>query len=112
MDFFTQLADISLLKYLPELVAWGTGITLAILMVRRGGSKAERLLLAGCCLMLIARVLSVTLRGMIPWLQEEEISAQGLGLIMSISGIPSLAGFVCLIIAFWMRFRRKRQETS
>jgi len=31
----------------PQLVAWTVAIILAVMMVRRGGGKAEKLLLAG-----------------------------------------------------------------
>jgi len=109
METSVQIVEISMLRHVPELVAWGIGLVLAIIMVARGGRKAEKLLLAGCSLMLLAQVIAATLRGMTPWIQEQEISAKEFGLIMSISGIPSLAGLVCLIWAFLARFRKKKQ---
>jgi hypothetical protein len=112
MNTSVQIVGISVLRYIPELVAWLFGIVLAVLMVKRGGGKTEKMLLAGCCLLFAAQLISLSLSGMIPWLREQSMSAQQLGLTLSISGIPSLAGFICLIIAFWTRFRVRRQEAA
>jgi len=108
MSTSVQIVDISILRFIPAIVAWLVGIVLAVLMVRRGGVKAEKLLLAGCSLMLFTQVIATIIRGMTPWLQEQSLSAQQFGLVLSISAIPSLAGFVCLVIAFWVRFRTGR----
>ena len=76
-------------------------------MLRRGGGGVEKLFLAGCALMFAVEIISVSLDGMMPWISEQRISARGLGIIRLVfSGIPSMAGFVCLILAFWFRFRR------
>ncbi len=108
-----QIVEISILKYLPELLAWGIGIFLAVLMLRRGGSKAEKMLLAGCSLMFAVKVISWCLGIMTPWIREQAISAQGMGIIYSLAaGLPSLAGFICLVIAFWVRFRVERQVAA
>jgi membrane-bound metal-dependent hydrolase YbcI (DUF457 family) len=104
-----QIVEISTLRYIPEIAAWAFGIVLAVLMVRRGGSKAEKLLLAGCALMFALEILSMVFAGMMPWIREQRISAQEVGIINSlVIGLPSLAGFVCLILAYWFRFRRRR----
>ena len=108
-----QIVEISILKHLPEFLAWGIGIFLAVLMVRRGGGKAEKLLLAGCCLMFTVKVISWCLGIMTPWIREQAISAQGMGFIYSLAaGLPSLAGSICLVIAFWVRFRVERQVVA
>jgi len=112
MDTSIQVVEISLLRYVPELVAWVIGLVLAIIMVRQGGGKAEKLLLAGCSLMFLVGIISVLLGSMTPWLLEQRISAQEFGLIRSISIIPSLAGFICLILAFFVRFKTKKQEAT
>jgi hypothetical protein len=111
MDLF-ELGWSDILGIIPELLAWGTGIVLAIIMVRRGGTKAEKLLLSGCCLMLAVRFISLFLDGLTPWLLDQRISASEYGLIRSITAVPALAGIVCLIIAFWVKFRRKKQVTA
>ena len=106
-----EAAGLRLLENIPEIAAWGTGIVLAVMMVRRGGGKAEKLLLAGCCLMFIIELGHPFLIELARRLSEDRFGAVTYGAIISIpSTILGLAGFVCLIIAFWIRFRRKRQE--
>jgi hypothetical protein len=112
MDTTVQTINISTFRYVPELIAWAIGVILAVIMVRRGGLKAEKLLLAGCSLMFAADIISLLLGCMVPRLHEQGISAQQFGLIMSISGIPSLAGLVCLVWAFLAKFRKRRQAPA
>ena len=111
MDLF-ELGWYDILRSSLEFVAWGIGIALAIIMVGRGGTKAEKLLLAGCCLMFAVRLIMLSLDGLSSWLLDQKISAPEYGLIRTISAVPALAGFVCLVIAFWMKFRRKKQESA
>jgi hypothetical protein len=101
---------IQILNHIPELAAWGIGTAVGLVMVRRSGTKAEKLFLAGCSLMFLAGIISLSLGSAISWLKEQRISAQEFGFIMSSSGPPALAGLVCLVIAFWSRFRVNRQE--
>jgi len=115
MDDSIQLFDIYTLRHIPELVAWAIGIALAIIMVRRGGSKAEKLLLSGCCLMFVIALIHPFLSGLVQWMRYEQIlnSAQSIGILYSIPlGVLGIAGFVCLVIAFWLRFWRRKPETA
>jgi hypothetical protein len=110
-----QIVEISILRYIPELLAWGFGIALAVLMVRRGGGKTEKLFLAGCSLIFVTRLASPLLSGFVQRLVSEQGMsyidiAQTVGLAVSLPmGILGLAGFVCLVLAFWMRFWSRRQ---
>jgi len=109
MDYFASVGPTFLSKS-PILVAWIVGIVFAARMLKRGGGKAERLLLIGCCLMLTESLVSPFSKMLIPWLiDEQSMSFQRVGFIMSIANIPlaiiSLAGIVCLVYAFWMKFR-------
>lgn len=109
MDYFAPVGPALLFKS-PILVAWIVGIVIAARMLKKGGEKAERLLLIGCCLMLAKTLISPFTHAIILWLiSERTITAQGIGFMMSIVQIPlgiiSLAGIVCLVIAFWMKFR-------
>ena len=107
-----ETAGLRLLENIPVIAAWGTGLVLSVMMVRRGGSKAEKLLLTGCCLMLIMELVRPFLIEIVRQLAEDHFSAATFGAIIGIPlSILSLAGFVCLIIAFWLRFRRKKQES-
>ena len=108
-----MLFDTSWLRASPEIVAWLIGIVLAIVMVRRGGHRAEKLLLAGCSLMLAARLISLLLTNVMPWIREQAMSAAEFGLALSLlAGVPALAGIICLGLVFWLRFRPKRWETA
>jgi hypothetical protein len=107
-----ETAGLRLLENIPAIAAWCTGLVLAVIMLKRGGGKAEKLLLAGCCLMLIIELVQPFLVELARQLSEERYGVVGFAMIISVpSSIVSLAGFVCLIIAFWMRFRRKKQES-
>ena len=113
MSYFEMVFP-SLLRNTPELVAWLFGIVLAVFMVRWGGGRAEKLLLAGCSLMCAVQLVGPFLSGFVSLLLREGWqSPQTPGLILSLPmGILGLAGFVCLVLAFWMRFRRMRQELA
>ena len=100
----------SLLVSIPVLLAWLVGIVLAVRMVRRGGGKAEKLLLIGCSLMFVAQVVRPFLQGLAIWLVAEYgmTRAGTSGLVISLpTSILSMAGIVCLIFAFWMRWKSK-----
>jgi len=107
MESFVQIISPLLLRHIPELVAWLSGIVLAVLMVRRGGCKTEKLLLAGCCLMFVASLAS-------PFVSYLNI-AQPRWWVKWVTlpiGILGLAGLVCLVWAFWVRFRAQRQVSA
>jgi len=100
----------SLLGSSPILVAWLVGIVLAVRMVRRGGGKAEHLLLIGCSLMFVAQIIRPFLTALTLWLVHEQgmtrAGASGLALSLPIS-ILSMAGIICLIYAFWVKFKAR-----
>ncbi|MFC2070191.1 hypothetical protein ACFLTB_03340 [Chloroflexota bacterium] len=105
------------MRSIPGLAAWLTGIVVAVIMVRRGGGKPEKLLLIGCSLMLFTVLASPILRGLIRyWMSEKDVSNLSAAAAMAWVSIPmavlSLAGIVCLLWAFWVKFRIKRQETA
>jgi len=109
MSYFDAVVP-ALLGNVPILLAWLAGIVLATLMLRRGGGKAEKLLLAGCSLMFVARIASPFLAGLTVWLAAERemtrAAASGLAFSLPVT-ILSMAGIVCLILAFWFRWRTK-----
>jgi hypothetical protein len=118
MQTSVQVVEISMLRYIPELVAWGVGIVLAILMVRRGGIKAEKLLLAGCSLMFAVKLATPLLSELAQRLASERgmsniAIAQAMGWAVSLPmSVLIIAGLVCLVIAFWLRFRAGRRKTA
>ena len=104
---YLELVRPALLGNIPILLAWLVGIVLAVRMLRRGG-KAEKLLLAGCSLMFVAQIVRPFLTGFTLWLVHEHgmtrASASGLAFSLPIT-ILSMAGIVCLVYAFWTRWK-------
>ena len=105
----------SLLRNTPELIGWAAGIVLAVIMIGRGGGKAEKLLLAGCSLLFFTMLANPFVIGLVRSLTQQQdtsyrITAQTMGWATLLLGVLSLAGLICLIWAFWVRFRTRRQE--
>ena len=105
---YLELVGSTFLGNIPMLLAWLVGIVLAVRTVRQGGGKAEKLLLTGCSLMFVAQIVNPFLRGFALWLVAEQgmsrASASGLALSLP-TGILGMAGIVCLIYAFWIKFK-------
>jgi len=114
MNSYTIIIGPSLLRNTPELLAWLVGIVLAVFMVRQGGGKAEKLLLAGCSLMFAIQLVGPLLSQLAQWLvSERDMSLITLGLVNSLPLFTlGIAGLVCLVYAFWVRFRAGRQESA
>jgi len=107
---YLQTVVPSLLPKIPMLLLWLAGIVLSVLMLRRGGAKAEMLLLAGCAIKFVEQIYGSFYRGVIAYLMSEQLRAYPLNgwewqLFMWNGVALGLAGFVCLVIAFWMKFR-------
>lgn len=113
MSYFEMVGPY-LLRNTPELLAWLVGIVLAVSMLRRGGGKTEKLLLAGCSLMFVIQLARPFLSGLVSLLLREGWrTPQAVGLILQLPmAILGIAGLVCLVFAFWVRFRTRRQELA
>jgi predicted cation transporter len=111
---YLEMVCPSLLQNTPELLAWLFGIILAVIMVTENGRRAEKLFLAGCILMFVMQLASPFLSGLVSTLLREGWrTPPTVGLILQLPvAILGLAGFMCLIYAFWLRFRRERQELA
>ena len=95
----------------PAIVGWIIAVVLAAIMLRRGGARAERFLLVGASLMLFASLLAVPTSALGMWLTVDKgtASAQAalwLSIYSLVKGGISLAGIVCLVYAFWVKFKR------
>ncbi len=87
-------------------------MVLAAFMLKRGGGKAEKLLLVGCSLMFISQLGRPFLTGLAIWLAANpEITrvqaASTAGLLRLPLAILDMVGIVCLLFAFWFRWRTK-----
>ena len=112
MDYLAEVG-ISFVGRIPYLAAWIVAVVFAARMVRRGGEKAEKFLLTGCSLMLFNQVVMPFLGALSRWMVHEQgmpISAIGIAQIPI--GILTLAGIVCLVYAFWVKFKTGKIEST
>ena len=103
------------IRIVPALIVWVIGLILSIKMLRCSGTRPEKLLVVGCSLILLQTILRPFLRIMIDvWMNTEGMSrvsvAQMYGLFSIPSMVLSLAGFICLVMAFWITFKVKKPE--
>jgi hypothetical protein len=114
IDYFVTLWP-SLIVRIPVLIAWIVAVILSVLMLNRGGGRAERLLLIGSGLMLVNNLLSPFASVFMQWfIVAHRGDIQSVGLISGLVNIPlgiiSLAGIVCLVVAFWTRWKTHGQQ--
>jgi len=112
---YLEIVGSSFVGHIPSLLAWLVGIIFAVRMVRQGGGKAEKLFLTGCSLMFVIQLVSPFLSGLARWLIFEQgmSRARAAGLAISLPmGILGIAGTVCLVYAFWLRFRARAKAPS
>lgn len=108
-SYFTSAWTL-LLTNSPVMAAWIVGIVLSARMFKRDGGPAERLLLTGCCLMLGEKFLSSFKSVLNIWYYTgHDVSASEMGYFSLYTAIPlsliMLAGIVCLVVAFWKRWK-------
>lgn len=104
----------NLLNNLPGILVWGSGIVVATVLLHRGGGLAEKLFLAGTCLMFFAALAGPLLLAPARWSIDgaggTRAGAVTYGLLVLPLGVFSLAGLVCLVWGFWLRFRPRKRE--
>jgi hypothetical protein len=110
MEVYTSAVLGGLVSSLPALLGWTVALVLAVIMLRRGGARAERLLVAGASLMLLQSVVAALTSAVVSWLTLERGMANveiafingAFGLA---KGLIGLAGIICLVYAFWLKFK-------
>jgi len=110
MEMYIQAVISGLFSSAPALVGWIVAVVLAVMMLRRGGARAERFLLVGACLMLLASILAIPTSAFGMWLHTSREmtnvqAASWLSIFGLIRGAISLAGIICLVYAFWVKFK-------
>ncbi|MFC1847377.1 hypothetical protein ACFLW5_00995 [Chloroflexota bacterium] len=98
----------------PALVFWIVIIIFATVMLRRGGDRAERFLIAGASLKIVSNLLSIPAVAIVPWLVDRGYNTtdavswrSGYGIFCN---VISMAGIICLIYAFWVKFKAGKAE--
>ena len=103
------------IRIIPSLLVWVVGLVLSIIMLRRGGTRPEKLLVAGCGLILLKTIFSPFPRIIVDvWMNREAMSNLEAAQMTSIFSMPgtvvSLAGFIFLVLAFWVKFKVRKPE--
>ncbi len=92
----------------PALAGWTAVIVLAAIILRRRGGRAEGFLVAGASLKLLSCLLNVPAAGIAPWLIHGGASIAYVNSVVSgfgiLRGVVSMAGIICLVYAFWVKF--------
>jgi hypothetical protein len=106
----------NLIMRTPMLVAWLVGIVISVRMLKKRGGKAERLLLIGCSLMFAENLIRPFEEAFISWyIAGHGPGLERLALIHALAALPlslvSLAGIVCLVVAFWTRWKGRGDNT-
>ena len=106
----------SLIGQSPYLAAWIAAVVVAMIMLRRGGDRAERFLLIGASLMLVQSLIAVPTTALSIWLTVDKgmtnvETASVVSIYNLIRGCIGLAGIVCLVYAFWTKFKVKPSES-
>ena len=96
----------------PSLIGWIIVIIVAVIMLKRGGGRAERFLLAGASLMLVQSLITVPTTALSIWLTVDRgmanvEAASVLSIFGLVRGCIGLVGIVCLVYAFWLKFKAK-----
>ena len=100
----------------PALAGWTAVIVLAAIILRRRGGRAERFLVAGASLKLLSSLISIPAAGIAPWLIHGGASIAYANSIVTgfgiLHGVVSMAGIICLVYAFWVKFNAMNIEAS
>jgi hypothetical protein len=98
----------------PALAGWTAVIVLAAIILRRRGGRAERFLVAGASLKLLSCLLNVPAAGIAPWLIHGGASVDYVNSVVTgfgiLRGVVSMAGVICLVYAFWVKFKAMNIE--
>ena len=113
MDNYLEASVFTIIPTLIYVAAWVIAIVSAIIMVRYGGGKPERLLLIGVSLMLASSVVVSIWAALMPWLVlkiteagSDRITIAIISSIVNITrGLISFTGIIFLIYAFWRKFK-------
>jgi hypothetical protein len=114
MENYWAEIGLTLSRNIPELIAWILGIVLAAIMLRRGAARPEKLLLAGCSLMLAHSLANPFIQAFIRFrVMERDIGAVETAQMVGWYSMPlmlvSIAGVACLAAAFWFRFWKRKE---
>ena len=97
------------INIIPALLLWIAVIVLAVILLRRGGDRAERFLILGASLKIVSNLLGLAAFGILHGLINRGYSITyantvvfGYGIFCNVVG---MTGIICLVYAFWIKFK-------
>ena len=94
----------------PALALWIAVAVFAAVMLRRGGGRAERFLIAGAGLKIVSNLLVLASLAILHGLIDKGYGMDYANSVVSGYGIfckvVGMAGITCLVYAFWVKFRQ------
>ena len=117
MEMYSQAVIGGVVSSAPRLVGWIVAVVLAAIMLKRGGGRAECFLVIGASLMLLGSFLDIPTPAISMWLSVTRgmtnvEAASVLSVFSLVRGCISLAGIICLVYAFWVKFKRHGSVTG
>ena len=104
------------INVVPALLLWIAVIVLAAILLRRGGGRAERFLIAGASLKIMSNLLGLAAFAILHGLIDRGYSiayansvVSGYGIFCNVVG---MVGIICLVYAFWVKFRVWKLERT
>ena len=111
---FDSLFIAGLISVAPGFLFWMVVIIIGSVMLNHDGGKAEHYIVIGASFMLVRNLLTIPSAAIVPWLMHNEYSiTQATSLVSGyriFSDIIGMAGTICFIYAFWLKFKVKRQQ--
>ena len=97
----------------PVLLFWIAVLVFGIVMLRRGGGRAERFFIAGAGVKILGNLLNIPRFATALWIiPERPVSSSDVTAILSVYDIfveiIGMAGILLLVYAFWVKFNEKR----
>jgi hypothetical protein len=95
---------------------WVGTLVFGIVMLRRGGGKPEQFFITGAALNILGTILRILVVYLPFWISFRSTGIDTMRNINFNAGlgvnIISAVGVICLIYAFWLKFKRRRVEQS
>jgi hypothetical protein len=96
----------------PAIALWIAVIIYGTIKLSHGGGRAERFLIAGGSIKLFTNLLGAVNLFIVPWLFHLGHDTEYFGMVSNsyviFRNIISMAGILCLLYAFWVKFNRKK----
>jgi hypothetical protein len=115
MGFFEWLMILA--AQAPVLIFWIAVLIFAIVMLRRGGGRAERFFIAGASVKILGTLLGVLRFGIALWIiPGRPIPADDIVTIVSgydlFIRVIGMAGLLLLFYAFWLKYKETKTSDN